>query len=71
MVDAQSGVAAISVPEIIPEGIDTLVRMECSQRVGPALGHEASMGVADFRAEEGVVDPSLRLIDVEIGGMTL
>jgi len=42
--------------------------MECSQRIGPALGHEASIGVADFRAEQGVVYPSLRLADVEIGG---
>ena len=68
MVDAQSCVAAVGVPEIIPEGIDTLVRMECSQRVGPALGDEASIGVADFRSEQRVVYPSLRLVDVEIGG---
>src|ERR1700680_2960215 len=47
MVDARSGVAAVSVPKIVPEGIDTLVRMECSQRIGPALADEASVGVAD------------------------
>jgi len=68
MIDAQPGVAAVSVPEIIPKGIDTLVRMECSQRIGPALSDEASIGVSDFRAKQGVVYPSLRLVDVELGG---
>ncbi len=55
MVDGQSGVAAGSVPEIIPEGIDTLVQVECSQRIGPTLGDEASIAVSDFRAKQGVV----------------
>ena len=72
MVDAQPCVAAVSVPEIIPKGIDTLVRMECSQRIGPALSDEASIGVSDFRAKQGVVYPSLWLVDVERSvGMTL
>jgi hypothetical protein len=44
-------VSSLSVPEIIPEGIDALVRMECPQRIGPALGDEAPLGVADFRPE--------------------
>jgi hypothetical protein len=41
MVDAQSCVAAVGVPEIIREGIDTLDRMECPQRIGPALGRQS------------------------------
>ena len=67
MIDAQARVAAVSIPEIIPKGIDTLVRMERSQRIGPALSDEASIGVSDFRAKQGVVYPSLRLVDVELG----
>ena len=68
MVDAQPRVAAASIPEIIPECIDALVRMERSQRIGPALSDEASIGVPDFRAKQGVIYPSLRLVDVELGG---
>src|SRR5260370_41119950 len=68
MIDAQSGVAAVVGPEIVPKGIDALVRMECSQRIGPALSDEALIGVADFRAEQSIVYPSLRLVNVEIGG---
>jgi hypothetical protein len=37
MVDPQSRIAGIGVPEIIPEGIDAFVRMQGSQRIGPAL----------------------------------
>ncbi len=43
MVDAQPRVAAASIPEIIPECIDALVRMERSQHIGPALSDEASI----------------------------
>jgi hypothetical protein len=34
MIDAQSGIAAKSVPEILPERIDPLIRVECPERVG-------------------------------------
>jgi hypothetical protein len=37
MIDAQTGVATEGVPEILPERVDPLIRMQSPQRVGPAL----------------------------------
>ena len=37
MIDAQSGVAAKGFPEILPERVDPLIRVQSAQRVGPAL----------------------------------
>jgi hypothetical protein len=34
---AESGIAVVSAPEIVPEGIDPLARVQGSQRVDPAL----------------------------------
>src|SRR5215212_9959782 len=67
MIEPQAGVAAPRVPEVIPEGIDPLVRMECAYSVGPALIDEAAEGEPDLGAKERVVNPALRLVDVEFG----
>ena len=61
------GVAGKGVPEIFPERVDPLVGMQRPQRVGPALRDQAAIGVAHLRPEQGVIDPALRRIDVEIG----
>ena len=34
----------------------------------PPTSYEARVGFADFRTEQGVVEPALRFVDVEIGG---
>src|SRR5215212_9373927 len=67
MIEPQAGVAAPCVPEVIPEGIDPFVRMERAYSVGPALIDEAAIGEPDLGAEERVVNPALRLVDVEFG----
>src|SRR6187402_2824361 len=67
MIEPQAGVAAPGVPEVIPEGIDPFVRMERAYSVGPALIDEAAEGEPDLGAEERVIDPTLRLVDVEFG----
>ncbi len=38
MVDAQAGIPAPGVTEIIPEGVDAFLRVQRAQRIGPALG---------------------------------
>src|SRR3954466_11659638 len=38
VVDPDAGVAGEGVPEIVPVGVDRLVRVERAQGVGPALG---------------------------------
>ena len=44
MIDAQAGIAAIGVPEIVPEGVDDLARVQRAQRVGPALIQQTEIG---------------------------
>ena len=67
MIDAQPGIADKRVPEIFPEGIDALMRMQRAQSIGPPLPGEPAKGFAHFRPEQRVVDPTLRRVDVEIG----
>jgi hypothetical protein len=68
MVDAQPGVPAVGVPEIIPESIDAFVRMNLSERIGPTLRDEIAIGGSNLRTEERVIEPTLRLVDVHIRG---
>lgn len=67
MVEPQPGIAAISVPEVVPEGVDTLAGMEAANGVGPAMFDQGPEGVPHFRPEQRVTLPALRLIDVEFG----
>jgi hypothetical protein len=46
MINAQSRIPAISVPEIITECVDVLPGMERAKGIGPALGDEKSIGFA-------------------------
>jgi hypothetical protein len=41
--------------------------MSLPQGVHPALSKKLVIDVADFGPEQGVVDPALRLVDVELG----
>src|SRR3954447_25698390 len=67
MINAQSGVAAEGISEVVPEGVDSLVRMKFSQGIRPTLREKCVIGGADFRAKERVVQPALRFVHVEIG----
>jgi hypothetical protein len=67
MVDAQSGVARISISEIVPERGDALARMKGPQRIGSTLRDEPGKRFLDLGGKQRVVDPSLGLINVEFG----
>ena len=58
MIDAQTGVASEGIPEILPEGVDPLARMQRPQRVGPALLHKAAIGLPYLGPEQRVIDPA-------------
>jgi hypothetical protein len=58
MIDAQSGVAGERIPEIFPEGVDPLARVQRPQRVGPVLLHKAAIGDAHLRPKKGHHRPS-------------
>lgn len=67
MVNAQPGVAAVGISEIIPEGVYPLVGMELSEGIRPTLRKKVAIGGADFRAEKRVIWPAAGFVDTEIG----
>ena len=67
MVNAQTRVASVRVPKVIPEGVDALVRMQAAQGVGPALGKKAAERVAHLGPKQRVVQPAFWLVDVKLG----
>ncbi len=67
MIDAEPGVACERVSEMAPEGIDSLARMQSAERISPSLLNEATIGVTRLGREQRVVEPALRLVDVEVG----
>jgi beta-glucosidase len=46
MIDAQTGVAGERIPEIFPEGVDPLARVQCLQRVGARYWKSVRFGPA-------------------------
>src|SRR5579872_1598647 len=66
MIDAQPGVAAVGITKVVPEGINALARMQLAYRVLPTSRNESSECLADLGPEERIVEPSFRLIDVEL-----
>jgi hypothetical protein len=44
MVDAQAGVAAVGISEIIPEGVYPLVGMKLSEGIRPTLRKKVAIG---------------------------
>src|SRR5688572_3469810 len=68
VIDAQPCVTSVRVAPVFPEGVETLLWVECAQGVDPALLEESLVGGAHFGTEEGVIAPALGRIDVEVGG---
>src|SRR5207248_9452671 len=60
MIDAETGVASKGIPEILPEHVDPLTRMQRPQRVGPALPDKRAIGLAYLGPEQRIIDPSGR-----------
>ena len=67
MVEAQARVPVPGVAEIIPEGVDRLVRMQRADRVDPALRQQPGVEHADLRREQRVVQPAFGFVDVRLG----
>lgn len=57
VVDPQTGVARLGLPEIGPEGPGRIVREALAQGVGPALVEQALEGGAALGLEQGVGFP--------------
>ena len=68
MIQPQSCIPSPGVSEIIPERIDTLVRVKFAESIRPSLREEALERVSDLDPEQSVVEPSLGLVDIKFGG---
>jgi hypothetical protein len=51
VVDTDAGVASVGIPEIVPEGVDRLVGIQCPEGVRPTLLKELLVGSARLREE--------------------
>src|SRR5579862_2335458 len=67
MIDTQARIARIVVSEIVPKGVDALLRMQLAQRVSPAHRDQIGERAPNLRKEERILNPVLRLVDVNLG----
>jgi hypothetical protein len=67
MIDAKTRIADIGIPKIVPEGIDALAGMYDTQRIRPTLSDNPPIGLAAFRPEQRVIDPTFGFVDIEFG----
>src|SRR5580704_375334 len=67
MIDAQASVAPEIISEVVPEGVDALVRMHLAKGIGPALSDQVSECLSGFGTEERVIHPAFRFIDIKLG----
>src|ERR1700704_3005786 len=67
MVDPKSRVAAVGIPPIVPESVETLARVQAAYRIGPALVDQAAIGVPALRPKQRIIDPTFGSIHIEIG----
>lgn len=67
VIEPQARVSSPGIPKVVPEGVDHLIWMLMTDGIGPALCGQFSKRRADFRPEQRVVFPTLRLVHVEIG----
>ena len=68
VVDTKARVAGPCVSEVVPESVDALTWMRRPHRISPALREQTMESLTDLGPEQGIVNPALRLIDVEFGG---
>src|SRR5215471_10972703 len=68
VIDPKTRVPRPCIPEIVPEGVDALTRMKRPHRISPALRQQTVERVADLGPEQRIIDPALRLINIEFGG---
>ncbi len=67
MVDTQPRVGLPVLAEVIPEGIDALVRVARAQRIGPALCQQAAVAFPALGLQQRVLEPRARVVDVLVG----
>jgi hypothetical protein len=64
MVDPQTGVSLPSIPQVVPERVHRLARVQSPDRVHPSLFRQLSKGCPARGLNESVLVPRLRGVDV-------
>ena len=59
VINAQTGVAHISISKVIPERIDLCVGMQDPYGIGPSLAKQSRERFTHLDSEQGIVNPSL------------
>ena len=67
MIEPEAGIAWPAHALVVPEGVDALLWMPVTQRVGPAAADELSVGCTAVRVDECVIVPGRGRVDVEVG----
>jgi len=71
MINAQTGVARISISKVIPERVDLFVGMQNPYGVGPSLLDQSCKRFTHLDPKQGIVDPSFWFVYIRSVGMTL
>jgi hypothetical protein len=71
MVDADACIADVGIAEIVPEGVDRLVRVQFPDGIRPSLREQFLICSSRLWKKQRVNDPSLRLKASSSVGMTL
>jgi hypothetical protein len=64
MIKAKARIAPPGIPEIVPEGVNSLAGPQRTQRVSPTLADQCMKRLPHFWSKQGIVDPSFGFIDV-------
>src|ERR1700716_922922 len=68
VINAQTGVAHISISKVIPERIDLCVGMQDPYGIGPSLAKQSRKRFTHLDSEQGIVNPSLWFVYIPLCG---
>ena len=68
VIETHAGVSLPRLSQVVPEGVDGLVRVSRLDRVRPALSEQPLVESARLGLQERVFKPGPRVVDVEVGG---
>src|SRR5690242_7381503 len=68
MIDAQTCVPSEGIPEIIPECVNLLIRIQATDRICPVVPDQFMKSFPGFWSEQRILKPALRFVYIYIGG---
>src|SRR5690606_11334955 len=68
MVEAQSGIAAPAISHVVPEGVDSIIRVNPAECIRPAAADQPPECRTALRLDQGIIVPGAGWIYIEIRG---